>query len=250
MKYKTIKNFKNKLQDSDNDEFADLLFDFIKEEGKTAYDESVSQLQHALQTASLARTEDGRRHIVIASLLHDIGHLFIEENDAKKIKDLNHEIIASNFLKDFFSEKITESIRLHVVAKRYLCSIDISYYGIIYDLLDGIKEIIEGCLEPDIKEEVLGTAEVKDTFRSPKFGLIAGSMVIEGTIRINKFVRVLRDDIVVFEGRLDSLRRFKDEASEVATGTECGIGIDNYSDIKVGDKIEVFDKKEIRRTLD
>ena len=75
-------------------------------------------------------------------------------------------------------------------------------------------------------------------------------MVIEGTIRINKFVRVIRDDIVVFEGRLDSLRRFKDEASEVATGTECGIGIDNYSDIKVGDKIEVFDKKEIRRTLD
>ncbi len=128
MKYKTIKNFKNKLQDSDNDEFADLLFDFIKEEGKTAYDESVSQLQHALQTASLARTEDGRRHIVIASLLHDIGHLFIEENDAKKIKDLNHEIIASNFLKDFFSEKITESIRLHVVAKRYLCSIENSYY--------------------------------------------------------------------------------------------------------------------------
>ena len=128
MKYKTIKNFKNKLQDSDNDEFADLLLDFINEEGKTAYDESVSQLQHALQTASLAHTEDGRRHIVIASLLHDIGHLFIEENDVKKIKDLNHEIIASNFLKDFFSKKITETIRLHVVAKRYLCSIDISYY--------------------------------------------------------------------------------------------------------------------------
>ena len=131
MKYKTIKNFKNKLQDSDNDEFADLLFDFIKEEGKTAYDESVSQLQHALQTASLARTEDGRRHIVIASLLHDIGHLLIDENDSKNDflkKDLNHENIASNFLKDFFSEEITESIRLHVVAKRYLCSIDNSYY--------------------------------------------------------------------------------------------------------------------------
>ena len=131
MKYQTIKNFKNKLQDSDNDKFADLLFGFIEEEGKTPYDESVSQLQHALQTASLARTEDGRRHIVIASLLHDIGHLLIDENDSKNDflkKDLNHENIASNFLKDFFSEKITESIRLHVVAKRYLCSIDNSYY--------------------------------------------------------------------------------------------------------------------------
>ena len=115
--------------------------------------------------------------------------------------------------------------------------------------LDGVKEIIEGHLEPEVKEEVLGTAEVKDTFRSPKFGMIAGSIVIEGTIKINKFVRVIRDEIVVFEGLLDSLRRFKDDASEVASGTECGIGIENYSDIKVGDKIEVFDRKEIRRTL-
>ena len=128
-------------------------------------------------------------------------------------------------------------------------SIEISYYGIIYDLLDGIKEIIEGHLKPDIKEEILGTAEVKDTFKSPKFGFIAGSIVIEGTIRRNKLVRVIRDEVVIFEGQLDSLRRFKDDASEVPTGTECGIGIDNYSDIKVGDKIEVFDRKEIRRTL-
>jgi len=128
-------------------------------------------------------------------------------------------------------------------------SIDISYHGIIYDLIDGIKDIIEGSLEPDIKEEVLGTAEVKDTFKSPKFGLIAGSMVIEGTIKRNKFVRVIRDNIVIFEGVLDSLRRFKDEASEVATGTECGIGIANYTDVKVGDKIEVFDKKEVRKSI-
>ena len=128
-------------------------------------------------------------------------------------------------------------------------SIDISYHGIIYDLIDGIKDIIEGSLEPDIKEEILGTAEVKDIFKSPKFGLIAGSMVIEGTIKRNKFVRVIRDDIVIFEGLLDSLRRFKDDASEVATGTECGIGIANYTDVKVGDKIEVFDKKEVKKSI-
>jgi len=128
-------------------------------------------------------------------------------------------------------------------------AIEISYYGIIYDLLDGVKEIIEGHLEPEIRDEILGTAEVKETFKSPKFGVIAGSFVLEGTIKRNKFARVIRDDIVIFEGRLDSLRRFKDDASEVSSGTECGIGIENYSDIKVGDKIEVFDKKEIRRTL-
>ena len=127
--------------------------------------------------------------------------------------------------------------------------IEIYYASIIYDLLDLIKELVEGKLEPEIKEDILGLAEVKDTFRSPQFGLIAGSIVVEGTIKRNKYVRVIRDDVVIFEGLLDSLRRFKDDASEVASGTECGIGIENYSDVKVGDKIEVFDKKEIKRKL-
>ena len=162
----------------------------------------------------------------------------INTNDVNLAMTTNSSIIGFNVRADSSSKKLAESE-----------SIKISYYGIIYDLLDGVKEIIEGELEPEIKEEILGTAEVKDTFKSPKFGLIAGSMVIEGTIKVNQFVRVIRDDIVIFEGLLDSLRRFKDEASEVPTGTECGIGIENYSDVKVGDKIEVFDKKEIRRTL-
>ena len=193
---------------------------------------------HGSLEAILGSLKNFESEEVKLNIVHDsVGG--INNNDVNLAITTDASIIGFNVRADNSSKKIAEAE-----------SIDISYYGIIYDLLDGIKEIIEGCLEPDIKEEVLGTAEVKDTFRSPKFGLIAGSMVIEGTIRINKFVRVLRDDIVVFEGRLDSLRRFKDEASEVATGTECGIGIDNYSDIKVGDKIEVFDKKEIRRTLD
>ena len=193
---------------------------------------------HGSLEAILGSLKNFESEEVKLNIVHDsVGA--INNNDVNLAITTDASIIGFNVRADNSSKKIAEAE-----------SIDISYYGIIYDLLDGIKEIIEGCLEPDIKEEVLGTAEVKDTFRSPKFGLIAGSMVIEGTIRINKFVRVIRDDIVVFEGRLDSLRRFKDEASEVATGTECGIGIDNYSDIKVGDKIEVFDKKEIRRTLD
>ncbi len=127
--------------------------------------------------------------------------------------------------------------------------IKIQYFGIIYDLLDAVKEIIEGSLEPEIKEVTVGIAEVKDTFKSPKFGLIAGSIVIEGAVIKNLPIRVLRDNIVIHEGKLDSLRRFKDEASEVKSGTECGIGIENYNDIKVGDKIEVFERTETARKI-
>ena len=128
-------------------------------------------------------------------------------------------------------------------------SIEILYYSIIYDLIDGIKTSVEGHLAPEVKEEILGTAEVKDLFKSPKFGLIAGSIVIEGTIKRNKPIRVLRDNIVIFEGELDSLKRFKDDANEVPMGTECGIGVANYRDVKVGDKIEVYDRIEVKRTL-
>ena len=193
---------------------------------------------HGSLEAILGSLENFASEEVRLNIVHDsVGG--INNNDVNLAITTHASIIGFNVRADSSSKKLAEAE-----------SIDISYYGIIYDLLDGIKETIEGHLEPDIKEEVLGTAEVKDTFKSPKFGFIAGSIVIDGTIKINKFVRVIRDDIVVFEGRLDSLRRHKDEASEVATGTECGIGIENYSDVKVGDKIEVFDKKEIRRTLD
>ena len=127
--------------------------------------------------------------------------------------------------------------------------ISIKYFGIIYDLIDEIKSTIEGSLSPEIKENIKGVAKVKDVFKSPKFGFVAGSIVEEGTISANMNVRVLRDNIVIHEGILDSLRRFKDEAKEVKSGTECGIGISNYSDIKIGDKIEVFQKEEIKRKI-
>ena len=171
------------------------------------------------------------------NIVHDsVGG--INTNDVNLAITTNANIVGFNVRADSSSKKLAEAE-----------GIEIAYYGIIYDLLDGIKEIIEGHLEPEIKEDILGTAEVKELFKSPEFGLIAGSMVIEGTIKRNKFVRVIRDNIVIFEGKLDSLRRFKDEASEVSSGTECGIGIENHSDVKIGDNIEVFDKKEIKRTL-
>ena len=128
-------------------------------------------------------------------------------------------------------------------------AIDLRYYSVIYDIIDDVKSALSGMLSPEKREEIVGVAEVRDVFKSPKFGLIAGSMVVEGTIYRNKPIRVLRDDVVIYEGELESLRRFKDDVNEVRNAMECGIGVKNYLDVKVGDKIEVFDVKEVARTL-
>ena len=186
-----------------------------------------------------------------------IGSLKNIENEEVKI-NLVHESVGSINANDVNLALTTNAfvmgfnVRADNAAKSLAEkeSIEILYYSIIYDLIDGIKTSVEGKLAPDVKEEILGTAEVKDIFKSPKFGLIAGSIVVEGTIKRNKPIRVLRDDIVIFEGELDSLKRFKDDASEVPMGTECGIGVANYRDVKIGDKIEVFDRIEVKRTLD
>ncbi len=163
----------------------------------------------------------------------------INANDVNLALTTNSFVIGFNVRADNAAKKLAEKE-----------SIEILYYSIIYDLIDGIKKSVEGHLAPEVREEILGTAEVKDIFKSPKFGLIAGSMVIEGTIKRTKPIRVIREGIVIFEGQLDSLKRFKDDANEVPMGTECGIGVANYKDVKVGDKIEVFDRTEVKRTLD
>ena len=162
----------------------------------------------------------------------------INANDINLALTTDSFVIGFNVRADGASKKLSEKE-----------SIEILYYSIIYDLIDGIKKSVEGRLAPEVKEEILGTAEVKDLFKSPKFGLIAGSMVIEGAIKRSKPIRVIREGIVIFEGQLDSLKRFKDDANEVPMGTECGIGVANYKDVQVGDKIEVFDRIEIKRTL-
>ena len=127
--------------------------------------------------------------------------------------------------------------------------ISLSYHSIIYELIDDAKARLTGMLDPIIKEEIIGNAEVLEVFNSPKFGQVAGCMVVEGSIFRNKPVRVLRDDVVIHQGELDSLRRFKDDVGEVKNGTECGVGIRNYKDIKPGDKIEVYDRKEEAQSL-
>ncbi|WP_282042322.1 translation initiation factor IF-2 [Halomonas alimentaria] len=127
--------------------------------------------------------------------------------------------------------------------------LDLRYYSVIYQLIDEVKQAMTGMLAPEWKEEIVGVAEVRDVFRAPKIGAIAGCMVIEGSVHRNKKIRVLRDDVVIYEGELESLRRFKDDVQEVRNGMECGIGVKNYNDVQVGDKIEVFDQVKVERTL-
>ena len=127
--------------------------------------------------------------------------------------------------------------------------VDMRYYSVIYDLIDDVRKALTGMLSAEYREDIIGLAEVKDIFKSPKFGLIAGSIVTEGTIKRSQPIRVLRENVVIYEGELESLRRFKDAVEEVKSGTECGIGVKNYNDVKVGDQIEVFERVEIERTL-
>jgi len=128
-------------------------------------------------------------------------------------------------------------------------AVEVRYYSIIYNLLDEVKLALSGMLAPETREEIIGIAQVRDVFRSPKFGAIAGCMVIEGSVFRNKPIRVLRDDVVIYQGELESLRRFKDEASEVRNGMECGIGVKDYNDVKAGDLIEVYEVTQVKRSL-
>jgi translation initiation factor IF-2 len=127
--------------------------------------------------------------------------------------------------------------------------VDVRYYSIIYEAIDDVKAAIVGMLSPEIREQIVGVAEVREVFSSPKFGQVAGCLVTEGFVRRHLPIRVLRDNVVIFEGALESLRRFKDDVNEVKSGTECGIGVRNYSDVRVGDQIECFERIEIARTF-
>ncbi len=127
--------------------------------------------------------------------------------------------------------------------------IDVRYYSVIYEAIDDIKSVMSGMLAPEIKEQIVGIAQVREVFRSSKFGVVAGCLVVEGTVKRNNPIRVLRDNVVIFEGALESLRRFKDESNEVRAGTECGIGVKNYQDVRVGDQIECFSRVEVARTI-
>ena len=127
--------------------------------------------------------------------------------------------------------------------------VSVRYYSIIYDVIDDVRDALSGMLAPDVKEQIVGIANVRDVFHSPKLGAIAGCMVTEGTVKKDLPIRVLRDNVVIYEGQLESLRRFKDDVKDVKSGVECGIGVKNYNDVVAGDQIEVFDRIETKRKL-
>ncbi len=162
----------------------------------------------------------------------------ISESDVNLAITTGARIIGFNVRSDNKAKKILEEQGLEV-----------AYYSVIYDLIEDTKRLLSGLLEPIYSEKILGLAEVKEVFKSPEFGLVAGCLVTEGLVRREKHVRVLRDNVVIHEGELDSLRRFKDDVKEVQNGTECGIGIKNYLDIKPGDIIENFEQKEEKRSI-
>ncbi|WP_455425882.1 translation initiation factor IF-2 [Dryocola sp. LX212] len=152
---------------------------------------------------------------------------------------------ASNAILVGFNVRADASARRVIEAE----SLDLRYYSVIYHLIDEVKAAMSGMLSPELKQQILGLAEVRDVFKSPKFGAIAGCMVTEGVVKRHNPIRVLRDNVVIYEGELESLRRFKDDANEVRNGMECGIGVKNYNDVRVGDVIEVFEIIEIQRTI-
>jgi translation initiation factor IF-2 len=187
----------------------------------------------ALRQSLTALSNDQIRINVISS-----GVGGITESDANAALTAKATIIGFNVRADASARKVIEGN-----------GVDLRYFSIIYDVIDQVKQVASGILGVEIREEIIGTAEVRDVFRSSKFGAVAGCMVVEGVVKRNKPIRVLRDNAVIFEGELESLRRFKENVDEVRNGTECGIGVKAYNDVKPGDQIECFERIEVQRTL-
>ena len=187
----------------------------------------------ALRDALTRLSNDDVKVNVVAS-----GVGAITENDASLAQASNAIIIGFNVRADATARKVIQEHEL-----------DLHYYSVIYDAIDEVKKAITGLLGTEVREQIVGLAEVKDVFRSSKLGAIAGCIVVEGVVRRHNPIRVLRENVVIFEGELESLRRFKDDVNEVQSGTECGIGVKMYNDVKPGDNIECFERIEVARTL-
>ncbi|UVJ44737.1 translation initiation factor IF-2 [Pseudomonas sp. LS1212] len=207
-----------------------------QEEKKTLNIVLKSDVRGSLEALQGALNGLGNEEVQVRVVGGGVGG--ITESDANLALASNAVLFGFNVRADAGARKIVEQEGL-----------DMRYYNVIYDIIEDVKKALTGMLGSDVRENILGIAEVRDVFRSPKFGAIAGCMVIEGVVHRNRPIRVLREDIVIFEGELESLRRFKDDASEVRAGMECGIGVKSYNDVKVGDKIEVFEKVQVARTL-
>jgi len=195
-----------------------------------------TDVRGSLEAIIQAMSDIGNEEVSVQVLGSGVGG--ISESDATMAATYGATVFGFNVRADKTAKTLLERE-----------GVELRYYGVIYELIDDVRDALSGMLSPEIREEIIGTAEVRDVFRSPRYGQIAGCMVIEGTVHRNKPIRVLRDNVVIYEGELESLRRFKDDVSDVRNGTECGIGVRNYNDVRSGDLIEVFDTKEIARSL-
>lgn len=195
-----------------------------------------ADVQGSIEAISDALVKLSNDEVTVSVISNGVGG--ITESDVHLAIASNGLLIGFNVRADSSAKKLAEqeSVALH-------------YYSVIYDIVDQIKGALTGMLAPQFKEQITGTAEVRDVFKSPKIGSIAGCMVIEGVIKRNNPIRVLRSNVVIYEGTLESLRRFKDDVIEVRQGFECGIGVKNYNDVKPGDLIEVYETVEIKRDL-
>ncbi|MGE5168538.1 MAG: EF-Tu/IF-2/RF-3 family GTPase, partial [Deltaproteobacteria bacterium] len=183
-----------------------------------------------------ALTAIGNERVKVNVIASGVGG--ITESDATLAVASKAIVIGFNVRADATARKVLEAN-----------GIDLRYFSIIYDVIDQVKQAATGLLGMEIREEIIGTAQVRDVFRSSKFGAIAGCMVVEGVVKRHKPIRVLRDNTVIFQGELESLRRFKENVDEVRNGMECGIGVKQYNDVKPGDQIECYERIEVARTL-
>lgn len=195
-----------------------------------------SDVQGSLEAISDSLTKLSTDEVKVRIIGSGVGA--ITETDATLAAASNAIMVGFNVRADATARKVIEAEK-----------IDLRYYSVIYALIDEVKAAMSGMLAPEFRQEIIGLAQVRDVFKSPKIGAIAGCMVTEGIIKRSAPIRVLRDNVVIYEGELESLRRFKDDVQEVRNATECGIGVKNYNDVRVGDQIEVFETVEIKRTL-
>ncbi len=206
------------------------------EEKKTLNIVLKADVRGSLEALTNSLEEQGNDEVQVKVISGGVGG--ITETDANLALASNAVIVGFNVRADASARKVIESEEL-----------DLRYYSVIYDIIEDVKKALNGMLGSDTREQIVGTAEVRDVFRSPKFGAVAGCMVVEGTVYRNDRIRVLRDNVVIFEGELESLRRFKDDVQDVREGMECGIAVKSYNDVKPGDKIEVYKTVEVKRTL-
>ena len=225
-----------KLKRQQASKLENLFANMGSEEVKTVNIVLKTDVRGSLEALTGALNDLGTEEVKVNLVSAGVGA--INESDVNLAMTSEAVLLGFNVRADSKAKKLCEQEGL-----------DLRYYSVIYELIDDVKSAMSGLLAPEKREEILGTAQVRDVFRSSKFGAVAGCMVIEGTLYRNRPIRVLRDDVVVFEGELESLRRFKDDVQEVRNGMECGIAVKSYNDVKAGDKIEVFEVKEVARFL-